>query len=132
MAPLTVATARGESVLFTPEQQAENDEKLKAKQLAALAALQAEQVRYQKTRSFRRRRGQSKLGRSLVHVDETTKQQLAAMSAATGIPQIQILTMAINALGESGVVTEFATKLEQQQASAASAAAVEKTENVGV
>lgn len=51
-----------------------------------------------------RRRKRSKkgnrLGRSLIHVDQSTKDLLAAMSSASGIPQIQLVTYAIQTMSD--------------------------------
>lgn len=51
-----------------------------------------------------RRRKRSKKGnrlsRSLIHVDQSTKDLLAAMSQVSGIPQIQLVTYAIKTLSD--------------------------------
>lgn len=64
----------------------------------------SEQQQQQYVPSQRRRkrsqRGQ-RLARSLVHIDGSTKAQLVDMSTATGIPQIQLLALAVNLLANA-------------------------------
>lgn len=65
-----------------------------------------------------RRRKRSKKGnrlsRSLIHVDQSTKDLLAAMSSASGVPQIQLVAYAIQTLSQ--VMQAEAVAAEQAEA----------------
>lgn len=64
-----------------------------------------------------RRRKRSKKGnrlsRSLIHVDQSTKDLLVAMSQATGAPQIQLVAYAIKTLSEVMQAEQLASELAE-------------------
>lgn len=75
--------------------------------------------------SRRRKRSANgtRLGRDLVHIDKGTKEFLREMSAASGLSQIQLASLAIKSLAESNAFKEAVAEteinkaeLEQEQA----------------
>lgn len=66
--------------------------------------------------SRRRKRSANgtRLGRVLVHIDKGTKELLAEMSKASGVPQIQLVSYAIKTLSQ--VMKAEAAATEQAEA----------------
>lgn len=70
---------------------------------------------YQPSQRRRKRsKNGSRLSRSLIHVDQSTKEMLTEMSKASGVPQIQLVAYAIQALGQ--VMQAEAVVAEQAEA----------------
>lgn len=68
--------------------------------------------------SRRRKRSANgtRLGRDLVHIDKVTKEFLREMSAASGLSQIQLASLAIKSLAESNAFKEVVAEIEINKA----------------